>query len=406
MKQRYYALIGRVLGYAGQFFIIAILPLILTPDLFAKYNLIVPLLMLSSSLAFGWLNGAAFRWSHKIVSKSRYIYRSSIAFYYTVLLIIMVLCSVTLSFMGYIYEAIFPFIVFVLSVKDYFLKVSNASEDYKKFAWTNGFVLIGKISFVLLVFKFNLNHIYWIMCAFLGSELFFIIPFIGIKRKIKTIRIKRYCYVLKRMLNYGAPLIAASMSVWLISLSDRYILAFYLSELEVANYVLIYQFAANSITIPIMFFITMYYPKLIKMERDIGLMSTLKYNNKMLNKYLLISPIYGIISICLIWILLDVVYKQYNADILLVTVIVFSQIFSGAGHFYNKKYELNNNTKYIAISVFFAAIINVVGNFYMIPRMGLIGASYSSLIAYLFLIIFTKRADKIMSFKIETVSKK
>jgi O-antigen/teichoic acid export membrane protein len=405
MTKKYYALIGRALSYAGQFLVILILPLVLTPELFAEYNLLVPALTLGSSIIYGWMNGAAFRWSHKIVSKNKNLIRNAISMYYLFFMILSLLTSAACVVAGYKYEAIFPIVIFCISIKDYFMKLSNSAEDYRAFAMANGYLLLGKILFVSSMFYLNIDNLTWVVIAFLLSEIIFIVPFLKEGNSFKHIRVSRILFAIRRMFSYGGPLIAASLAVWLVSLSDRYILAHYASPYDVANYVLTYQFSANIVTIPLMFFITVYYPKLIRMEREDGLENALKFNQSMLKKYLKWSPLYGVVAVAAIWALLTFVYHKYTADIYVIILIVSAQLVCGAAHFYNKKYELNNKTHYIALAVFFAALLNISMNLVVIPTVGALGAACSSLLAYIFLMYVTNNIDRVLIFRVRGVRK-
>jgi O-antigen/teichoic acid export membrane protein len=305
-----------------------------------------------------------------------------------IFVIIFILC-------GKFHEAIFTLIIYVIAVKDFFLKISNSAEDYKKFALANAFLAFGKIIFLLILLIRN-DNILIILSVFLVSELFFLLPFVWRRSRQKSISLKRRASALVLMLSYGGPLVVASIAVWLISLSDRYILSFFLNTHEVANYIIIYQFSANAITIPVIFFITVYYPKLIRIDRELGLAAALEYNTKMLKKYFIIAPIFGVFISAVIWIAIKYLYKAYVADLFVIIIIICAQILCGAGHFYNKKYELNNKTHYIATAVLISAVVSVGSNFLLVPKMGLMGAALSSFAAYLFLLLFTMNADRII----------
>jgi O-antigen/teichoic acid export membrane protein len=395
MNNRYWGLLGRLLGYAGQFLVVFALPLVLSPALFAQYNLTIPFLTLLSSLGFGWLNGAAYRWAHALTQKHKILLRAAVSRFYKIALALALWSAWLLILLDRQYEALLVLIVFAISLKDYYQKVSNSNEDYRVYAWSNAWLLVGKIVFLGLIYRLQISDVPLIMGLFLFSEVLAIMPFrayVGAGRHVPKWRRLQPAY--GRLIGYGAPLVFSSLAVWATSLSDRYILARFVSEFEVANYILVYQMAANSITIPMMFFITVYYPRLIRMEREQGLQQTLHYNRSVFKKYLILAPLFGSAAILVIWLALKWIYVKYQTDLRLVMLIVIAQIICNAGHFYNKKYELNNQTRYIAVAVFCAAIVNVGGNFLAIPRLGIFGAALSSVGAYALLMLITPRIDQ------------
>jgi len=397
MNPKYYALMGRVFSYAAQFLIIILLPLILSPELFAKYNLVMPILMLGSSVLYGWLNGAAFRWSHKIVSSSSSTLGGSIAQYYLVLLLVSLLIAAGLLLAGRTYESLIPLAIFIISIKDYFSKLSNACEDYRKFAYANSLLFIGKIAFIIALQLLRISNFELILILFIVSELFFLPPFFNKAWRPQKIEPQVTLATLKSMMGYGGPLITASIAVWIVSLSDRYILSIFADKTAVANYILVYQFAANAITIPLMFFITVFFPTLIRMERESGLETALQYNKKMLKKYYTFAPLYALSVGIALYIVLKMFYQKYQTDAWLIAIVMIAQLLCGASHFYNKKYELDNRTHLLATAVFISAFIDVISNFLLIPRFGAIGAACSALIAYGVLILVTANMDTLLS---------
>lgn len=395
MNTKLYAIAGRICGYIGQLLIIAALPLILSPELFAKYNLAMPILMLGSSVVYGWLNGAAFRWAHKIITSKDHIIKSAIIIYYIILFFISMLISMAIFSFGLTYESLIPIAVFTVSIKDYFLKLSNACEDYVRFFLANVLYLIGKILFVAALYKTETKNFELILALFIVSELFFLPPFVKKSCNFVQIGQKQFEQTLKEMLRYGGPLIIASISIWVISLSDRYILSYYADKISVANYILVYQFSSNAITIPLIFFITIYFPALLKIERENGLVVALQYNRSILKKYYVLSPIYATAIGVSLYFSMKFFYHKYQADALLIAMVMSAQVILGASHFYNKKYELDNRTHLIAISVFISAAIDVICNLIMIPRLGSMGAAYSTIIANLSLLIVTSNINKL-----------
>lgn len=397
MDTKHQAFIGRACNYFAQFLIIVALPFILPPEQFTQYNLIIPALMLGSAVIYGWLNGAAFRWAHKITENENEHLLSSISYYYFALLLISSLITGGLVMFGYVYESLIPLAIFSISIKDYLLKLSNANEDYPKFALANAAYMAGKFLFVALLYIFEIRSFDLILVLFIASELIFLVPFRKSFRAIKLIPLVQTLRALQEMLRYGGPLIAASIAVWIVSLSDRYILNHFSEKMAVANYILVCQLSSNAITVPLMFFITVFFPTLIRMERESGLEAAMQYNRAMLRRYYRYAPIYAVLVGCGLYIALKFFYTQYYPDALLIAIVMCAQLLCGASHFFNKRYELDNRTHLIAVAVFIAALINVACNLLFIPKFGAIGAAISGLIAYGSLIFVTANIGTLFS---------
>jgi len=182
---------------------------------------------------------------------------------------------------------------------------------------------------------------------------------------------------------YGFPLVAKMMGVWIISISDRFLLTFWETSENVASYILSYQLAGSSITIPMSFLIAVIIPKILLIEKEENQHEALLYTYKILRIYLrLMLPIFIIFSV-IVLLFQYYVYSNYEFNPLIIVLLVFAHLISELAHFYNKEFELNGRTFTITKAVGVGATVNIVANLLFIPYFGGTGAAIATLIAYM-----------------------
>ena len=106
--------------------------------------------------------------------------------------------------------------------------------------------------------------------------------------------------------------------------------------------------------------------------------------------------------------LIPYIFGQFYLESIYTTFILsFSLIFVFFGVANEHWYIDNNFQKYYAINVFLGALINIFLNFLLIPKIGISGAAYSTLLTY-FLIIFlfdfiNKKTRKLFQIKLKSL---
>jgi len=278
-------------------------------------------------------------------------------------------------------------IIFVWCLDSLFLRTFQAFREMKKYATVNvlskyteiglaiflvvsGYGLIGALSAVLVVRTGLLIILF----------LYFLKRF-GIRRPTLS-RIKS----LKGYFTFGAPLIPNSLSYWIITTSDRYLIAFFLGVTYVGYYAPGYTIGK---LLPFMLAGMLYFvlkPTLSKYY-DEGNEDRVKQIIKLSVKYILILTIPAIFGVLLF---------HYEITSLLSTdeiategsFIAIFTVFTGliyALYVFNSLILiLLKKVRVIASIKAIGAIMNISGNIILIPMIGIIGAAITTLVSYLF----------------------
>jgi O-antigen/teichoic acid export membrane protein len=137
------------------------------------------------------------------------------------------------------------------------------------------------------------------------------------------------------------------------------------------------------------------FPSVIKMKEE----NQLNYRLRMRKLYSLMAVLSITIAIIVTFLSHSIIFFLYGSEYLASSQILLVHIWSGVFVFLgvaSSQYLVAENfTKIIFQRTFAGALINVLLNFYLIPRYGGLGAAYSTLIAYFvatFSIIFYKKS--------------
>jgi len=85
---------------------------------------------------------------------------------------------------------------------------------------------------------------------------------------------------------------------------------------------------------------------------------------------------------------------DYHASIKLVPYLLLAFVFYGIYQIFLPGIYFKKKTKYIAYNVVIAALVNISGNFLLVPRIGLLGSALGTLLGYIVLAILTYRCSQ------------
>ena len=198
---------------------------------------------------------------------------------------------------------------------------------------------------------------------------------------IKTLSVK----VMKRMLGYAIPIIPSTISLWIVNLSDRLVITYFLG----ASYNGLYAAASK---IPNLFGTVYNVFNLAWTElaaRSIKEDDIDKYYSKLFNNLysFLIGAMLALITLTPIMfniLIDDKFYGGYNQILILFIGILCSSLVS----FYGGLYVALKKTKQVGISSIVGAVLNFVINVLFIRYIGLYAASISTLVSFLVILIY------------------
>ncbi len=190
--------------------------------------------------------------------------------------------------------------------------------------------------------------------------------------------------ILCRMLKFGVPLVPANLSNLVMTSADRYFLQAFSTSAEVGLYSLGYNISmmvylvvgAIQVAWPAeMFNIA----KQADAERQFA---------KMLTYYLTLLGLVGLgVSVLSDEVLVIMTPPRFYGASTVVPLIVLSYIFYGIRFMTNIALPIQNRMKYMPPIIISSAVLNLVLNYLLIPRYGMIGAAWATLISYFVLVL-------------------
>lgn len=391
----FYMLIGRGIQFAAQLALVIIVPKLLLPAEYVQFNLLLPLAFLGASMIFGWFTSAAYRYAHALFDAGDDRHRRTAYFYYGAVSLLLVLAY---GFVSPLTSSIYPLLLILLvaaGLKSGVLAVLNAAERHRGFFFANlGFAL--SLAFFLALCAWAPDGDLPRILA-LYAVLDIVVAVIAWNRigVFTSGSAPRFdVEVGRRYFRYGLPLVANTLAVWTVSLSDRYFLTLWEPTQQVAGYILSYQLGSNVVVIPMAFAMTVIFPKVLRVEREQGHEAAMSYTYRLMRLYVRAMAIFAAIAGAGVILFMSSFYPAYETSPVVVVLIVLAHVIFGLTHFFNKEFELNGRTVVITKSIGIAAVLNVVLNVALIPVLGVLGAAISTLLAYVVSTYFVYKARR------------
>lgn len=197
---------------------------------------------------------------------------------------------------------------------------------------------------------------------------------------------------IKNGLKVSIPFFIGTLAYKVIEFSDRYMIDYYMTKVDVGIYTFFGSIANTMQTLVFTLVIMMYYPKMIELYRD----RKMDKFNKTIKKFFLEVLIYSSITIIgiaiLIYPVLEYLGKQEFVENLSVLWILL-----GATLMLNLSFVphyvlfVKNQDVIIRNITLYGAILNILINIILIPYYGLIGSAIATLGSYLFIYLFKKK---------------
>lgn len=192
--------------------------------------------------------------------------------------------------------------------------------------------------------------------------------------------------LVKQMLKYSIPLIPNVVAVWILNMSDRYIILHYCGEWDVGLYGIaarcatVVSFIANGVY---MAYTTYAYDK--KDDEDAP-----KQYARILNAFTLV-----ILMICFTGsifakeIVQIMTEASYLSSYVMIAPLLYSQLLYGINTIVGYAIGFVKKSKYILIATSMGAVLNVVLNIVLIPQFGAVAAAYTTCISFIIMTIIT-----------------
>lgn len=238
-------------------------------------------------------------------------------------------------------------------------------------------VLVFNILF-LLVFKFGLTGYFNATIFSYFVSIFYLI--IRLKNSCRFVNCKEDHDLKNEMLLYSKPLIVDTLSWWINNVSDRYVI------------ILLVGVAANGV-----YSLAYKIPSVLNLVQSIFMqawvLSAVKeFDNQSSKFYSDIYSIYntGLVIVCSLLIIFDkfiariLFAKEFYEAWRYAPFLMVSVLFGSLCAVYNGIFNAAKDSKTLAKTTFYGAILNVIGNVVLVYTIGPLGAAISTFISYFF----------------------
>lgn len=187
----------------------------------------------------------------------------------------------------------------------------------------------------------------------------------------------------KQLLYYTKPLLLLSVFAWINNYADRYILSYFYSTEQVGYYSVGYGLGSKIalLNTPFLLFLT---PKILEIVRE-------KRDNSLIHAVIkkTLLPYLAIGSVACLFLFLEYQWvgrifldKQFEPGFKIIPIIGFSFFMLTIIYFFDTKFYAKGTTKYILWHNIIGGVFNIILNIFMIPRFGIIGAAWATLISF------------------------
>jgi O-antigen/teichoic acid export membrane protein len=280
--------------------------------------------------------------------------------------------------------------VFIASIKLHVSEFIRAKQYVKLYAFngilTTFSMLILNIIFLLVLKIGVLGYLLAIVLSDVISILF--LTYIAQLYKYFSLKSLKKS-VMKQMLVFSVPLMPAMIMWWITNVSDRFLVQGYLGEGANGIYAAAYKIPTIITTIYSMFnqawnlsAITEYDSK--KKEKF--------YSNVFNSNQSIIYVVAGGILLFLIPLTEILMSDKFFIAYKYTPILVLASIFTCFTSFFGSIYAATKKSKNSLYTILFGAILNIILNIILIPRIGINGASIATVVSY-FLIFFLRIID-------------
>ena len=263
-----------------------------------------------------------------------------------------------------------------------FIRADNRGKLYSIFIVVKKYS--GLFLALLIVFHFMRNLRGLFLGFALSDALMLAFLFLLFLNKMKLSRIS--LPFLKEAVKYSFPLIWMELSTMILSFGDRYLIQFFFGYDSVGIYSAGYNLtnmAQSFLTTPLRLAITPVYLQIWNRE---GKRETVHFLSNSLDYYFMLAvPM----MVGMIWfgreIITVLATSKFQESATVIPYIIIPLILHGANVIYGAGFFIQKKTQILMFLALIAGVINIGLNIILIPRFGILGAAYATLVAYLLL---------------------
>lgn len=189
----------------------------------------------------------------------------------------------------------------------------------------------------------------------------------------------------RKIIHYGAPLVPAGLAALIVHYIDRYMLSYYYPLSMVGLYHLGYQFGMGLTLIFVVPLRLIWGPMFLSVKEH---RNAKDFYSKALIYIVFVGAFLFLLSALLSKEVIQIfTNKEYWAAYTVVPLIALAYSSLSVETILNVGVTLRRKTKIMALYSLIGAMTNVILNFVLIPKYGVIGAAYATLISFIVMIV-------------------
>jgi len=185
---------------------------------------------------------------------------------------------------------------------------------------------------------------------------------------------------LKRMLAFGLPMVPAALSMWILTLSDRYFLRFLSTPTELGLYSLGYKFGLVISALLVGPFQLAFLPFTFSLAKE---KNAREVYSRVFTYFMLLAMLAALaLSVLSREVIAIMATPAFHNAYKVIPLIALSYVLYGCYYVLMVGINLEGKTRSLAVFVVFAAILNLGLNYALIPHYGMMGAAIATLVSY------------------------
>lgn len=392
IKNSFFYTLGNILPKVASFFLLPLYTSFLSSE---EYGIVNSLLALNGVLVIFFtfsLSRSIFRLIYDYNEKEQEEFLGTLA----VTIFLLASLATGLLFLGsplvsLIYTSIsfYPFYALAIGASFFsvfsniplaYLQVKEKAKYYVSLSLIH-FIVVN-LAITIFVVVFDSGAIGYLQGYLLGEV---VMAFVYIGVSLRFIRLTLKLEYIKVALAFSLPMIPANLSAWVMNLSDRVFLEKFTDLQSVGIYSLGYKIAGLVLIFSMAFkkAFDPYFFKLVNQSSDKDIV-----NNKVtqLSTMFMVVVIFGgfVVSILGEDVISLLFPAEYNRAHIIIPIVSLGFVASQMSAFYNLSFYQEKNTKIVMYISIFSAGVNLLLNYVLITRFGIIGAAWSTFITYIF----------------------
>jgi O-antigen/teichoic acid export membrane protein len=277
-------------------------------------------------------------------------------------------------------------IVILEALRSLLMNRTVATQNFVKYniaKTLHKYLVVGLATFLLLVVEQTVQSIFKGM--FLASLA--LVAWLFFSDSQNKVTIKGFDgTLLKTMLIFGFPLIFSEFMDLVLGFSDRYLIAYFLNTGAVGQYSAAYNFIFNIQNVFLTSINLTIAPVLVKKYNKEGQTAARLFLEESLTWYCLVASAVtlGLFSVGP-GVLVLMASERYREAAPLIAPIMTGYFFYGMFAITSLDLFLQKKTLSLAYILASATLVNILTNIILLPRIGLLGSAYATLIAFLML---------------------